>query len=50
MANIFAKHVCDTLSNNMKLLLINVETTAALNLQKETVFYPKIQPMAAMYL
>ena len=51
MATIFAKHVCDTLSNNMKLMLINAETNAALNLQEETVFfYPKIQSMAAMFL
>ena len=38
MATIFAKNVCDTLSNNMKLMLINAETNA------------KIQSMAAMYL
>ena len=50
MATIFAKNVCDTLSNNMKLMLINVETIAALNLQDKTIFYPKIQSMAAMYL
>ena len=46
----FAKTVCDTLSNNMKLMLINAETNAALNLQAETIFYPNIQSMAAMYL
>ena len=50
MATIFAKNVCDTLSNNTKLLLINAETNAALNLQEEAVFHPKIQSMAAMYL
>ena len=50
MATIFDKNVCDALSNNMKLMLINAETNAALNLQEETVFYPKIQSMAAMYL
>ena len=48
MATIFAPSVCDTLSNNMKLMLINAETNAALNLQEET-FFPKIQSMAAMY-
>ena len=41
MATIFAKSVCDTLSNNMKLMLINTETDAALNLQEETFFYPQ---------
>ena len=41
MASIFAKNVCDTLSNNMKLMLINAETNAALNLQGETVFLPQ---------
>ena len=41
MATIFAKNVCDTISNNMKLMLINAETKAALNLQKETVFLPQ---------
>ena len=50
MAPIFAKNVCDTFSNNMKLMLINAETNGALNLQEEIVFYPKIQSMAAMYL
>ena len=36
----------------MKLMLINAETNAALNLQakKKGFFYPKIQSMAAMYL
>ena len=34
----------------MKLMLINAEINAALNLQEEIVFYPKIQSMAAMYL
>ena len=34
MAIIFAKIICDTLSNNMKLMLINAETNAALNLQE----------------
>ena len=38
MTTIFAKNVCDAISNNMKLLLINAETNAALNLQEETVF------------
>ena len=50
MATIFAKNVCETLSNNMKLMLHNAETNAALNLQAKQVFYPKIQSMAAMYL
>ena len=51
MAAIFAKNVCKTLSNNMKSMLINAETNAALNLQaKKVFFYPQIQPMAAMYL
>ena len=47
---ILTKNVCDTISNNMKLMLINTETDAVLNLQEETVCYPKIQSMAAMYL
>ena len=34
----------------MKLMLINADTDAALNLQEETVFYPKGQSLAAMYL
>ena len=47
----FAKNVCDTLSNNTKLMLINAETNTALNLQEEKhCLYPKIQSMAAMYL
>ena len=51
MATIFAKNVCDTLSYNMKLMLINAETNAALNLQVETAFHPKIQSMVvAMFL
>ena len=50
MATIFAKIVCDISSNNMKLMLINARINAALNLQEETVFYPKIKYMAAMYL
>ena len=50
MATIFAKNVCDTLSDNVKLMVINAETNAAPNLEEETVFYPKIQSMAAMYL
>ena len=50
MATIFAKNICDTLSNNIKLMLINAETNAALKLREETIFYPKIQSMAAMYL
>ena len=37
----FAKNVCDTISNNMKLMLINAETNAALNLQEETIFTPR---------
>ena len=49
MATIFAKNVCDNLSNNMKLMLINAETNGALNLQ-EDIFYPNIQSMAAIYL
>ena len=40
MATIFAKNVCDTLSNKIRLTLINAETNAALNLQEENVFYP----------
>ena len=39
MVTIFAKNVCDTLSNNMKVILINAETNAALNLQEETGFF-----------
>ena len=39
MATIFAKTVCDTLSSNMKLMLINAETNTALSLQVETVFF-----------
>ena len=51
MATIVAKNVCDTLSNNMKLMLINAETNGALNLQEKNRFFtPKIQSMAAMYL
>ena len=43
MATVFAKHVCDTLSNNMKLMLISAETNGALNLQEEMLFFnPKI--------
>ena len=38
MATIFAKNVCDSLSNNMKLMPINAETNAALNLHVETFF------------
>ena len=34
----------------MRLMLINGETNAALNVKVETVFYPMIQSMAAMYL
>ena len=34
----FAKNVCDTISNNMKLMLINAETNAVLKLPEETVF------------
>ena len=50
MVTIFSKTVCDIISNNMKLMLINAETNAALNMQEETIIYPKIQSMAAMYL
>ena len=50
MATIFAKNVCDTLWNDMKLMLINAETNAALNLLEETTFDTKIQPMAAVLL
>ena len=50
MATIFAKNVCDTISNYMKLMLINAETNAALNLRGNHFFYPKIQSMAEMYL
>ena len=46
----FAKNVCDTTSNNMKLILINAETNAALKLQEEIVFNPKGHSLAAMYL
>ena len=38
MTTIFAKNVCDTISSNMKLWLINAETNAAQNLQEETIF------------
>ena len=38
MATIFVKNVCDAISNNMKLMLINAKTNAALNLQEETIF------------
>ena len=41
MATIFAKNICDTISNNMKLMLIIAETEAALNLQEETGFFPQ---------
>ena len=41
MASIFAKNVCDSLSNNMKLMLINAETNAALNFQEETFCLPQ---------
>ena len=34
----FAKNVCDAISNNMKLMLINAETNAGVKLQEETVF------------
>ena len=45
MATIFAKNVCDAILNNMKLMLINAETKAALNLQEETVFFtPRFSP------
>ena len=44
------KNVCETLSNYMKLIIINAETNAALNLQAKKFFYPKIQSMAAKYL
>ena len=41
----FAKNVCDTLSNNTKLMLINADTNAALNLQEENiVFTPRFSP------
>ena len=42
MATIFVKNVCDTLSDNMKLTLVNAETNAALNLEEENVFQPMI--------
>ena len=42
----FANNVCDTLSNN----IWNAETNAALKLQEETIFYPKIHSVAAMFL
>ena len=50
MATFFAKNVCETLPNNMKWMLINAETNAALNMQAKKFFYPKIQSTAAMYL
>ena len=34
----------------MKLMLINADTNAVLNLQEETVFCPKGQSLAEMYL
>ena len=40
MATIVAKNVCDTLSNIMKLMLINAETNGVLNLQEKIVFLP----------
>ena len=46
----FAKDRCDTISTHMKLMLTNAETNSALNLQKQTVLYPKGQSLAAMYL
>ena len=39
MPTIFAKNVCDTSSNNMKLMLINAETNAAINLQEKRFFF-----------
>ena len=50
MAFIFVKNVCDTLSDNVKLMLPNAETNAALHVEEEIIFYLKIQSMAAMYL
>ena len=41
MATIFAKNICDTLWNNIKLMLINTETIAALDLQEETILLPQ---------
>ena len=38
------KNVCDTLSNIIKLMLINAETNAALNLQQEIIFIPRFSP------
>ena len=43
MATILPKNICDTISNNMKLVLINAKTNAALNLQEETVFSPRVR-------
>ena len=44
MATIFAKNVCDTISDYMKLMLINAETNAALNLRGEPFFTPRFSP------
>ena len=50
MPTTFGKNLCDTLSNNMKLMLIHAATNVVLNLQEESVFYLKGQSIAAMYL
>ena len=41
MAFIFVKNVCDTLSDNVNLMLPNAETNAALNVEEETIFLPQ---------
>ena len=46
----FAKNVCYTISNNMKLMLIKAETNAVLKLQDETIFLSQGLVTAAMYL
>ena len=38
------KNVCDTISNNIKLMPINAETNAALNLQEENICTPRASP------
>ena len=51
MATVVAKPFSHTMcDNNVKLMFINAETNAALNLHEETIFYPKGQTLAVMYL
>ena len=40
----FAKNVCDDISNNMKLMIINAETNATLKLQDENVLTTRVSP------